>query len=80
MPAVPAAREGWYYSAASVSADLAAATAKGSPFAVLFERPGLAVERFAPRRIDTQQPHARDELYLVARSTAVFDRDSRRLR
>jgi mannose-6-phosphate isomerase-like protein (cupin superfamily) len=75
-----AAREGWYRSAASTGAELATAAAKGTPFAVLFERPGLTVERFAPRRIDTQQPHARDELYLVARGTAVFDRDGKRVR
>jgi mannose-6-phosphate isomerase-like protein (cupin superfamily) len=44
------------------------------PFAVLFERGELSVELFAPRIVDTQQPHERDELYIVSSGTGVFRR------
>lgn len=32
----------------------------------------LEVEYYAPRHIDTQQPHSRDEVYVVAKGNAVF--------
>jgi mannose-6-phosphate isomerase-like protein (cupin superfamily) len=47
-------------------------TPEGKPFAVAFERGTLTVEVFAPRGVDTQQPHTRDELYVVVRGEGTF--------
>lgn len=49
------------------------------PFAELFRRGDLSVEFFAPRGRDTQQPHAQDEIYIVASGTGVFRRDTERV-
>ena len=38
----------------------------------LFEHGGLQVKMYAPRGRDSQKPHARDELYIVARGSGVF--------
>lgn len=35
-------------------------------------RGSLDVEYFAPRDIDTQQPHTRDEVYVVVQGNGVF--------
>lgn len=43
----------------------------------LFRRGPLSVELYAPRRIDGQQPHRQDELYVVARGTGEFVNGSR---
>ena len=53
---------------------------KGEPFAVVFEHGTLSVEIFAPRGADTQQPHARDEVYVVARGRGEFVNDGARQR
>jgi mannose-6-phosphate isomerase-like protein (cupin superfamily) len=50
----------------------------GLPFAELLRHGTLSVEIFAPRGIDTQQPHSRDELYVVARGSGEFVYGSRR--
>jgi mannose-6-phosphate isomerase-like protein (cupin superfamily) len=52
--------------------------AEGEPFAVVFEHGTLSVEIFAPRGRDTQQPHARDEVYVVARGSGEFVNDGAR--
>jgi mannose-6-phosphate isomerase-like protein (cupin superfamily) len=44
----------------------------GARFVELFRRGALSVELFAPRGVDTQKPHAQDELYLVARGHGEF--------
>ena len=51
---------------------------KGEPFAVVFEHGTLSVEIFAPRGEDTQQPHSRDEVYVVARGSGEFLSDGAR--
>jgi mannose-6-phosphate isomerase-like protein (cupin superfamily) len=56
---------------------LAEALAKGPPppgnLAVpIFAHGTLAVEMYQPVNVDPQTPHERDEVYLVARGTAVF--------
>lgn len=43
-------------------------------FAVLFERGDVSVELFAPRGVDTQTPHTRDELYIVSSGSGTFRR------
>jgi mannose-6-phosphate isomerase-like protein (cupin superfamily) len=44
----------------------------GLPFVELFRRGPLSVELFAPRGVDTQKPHAQDELYIVAQGRGEF--------
>ena len=51
---------------------------RGEPFAVVFEHGTLSVEIFAPRGADTQQPHSRDEVYVVARGSGEFLSDGAR--
>jgi mannose-6-phosphate isomerase-like protein (cupin superfamily) len=41
-------------------------TADGKLFATIFEHGTLLVEIYAPRGVDPQQPHTRDEIYFVA--------------
>src|SRR5688500_15625807 len=56
---------------------LAEALSKGPPPAgnlavPIFAHGSLAVEMYSPGGVDPQKPHDRDEVYLVARGTAVF--------
>lgn len=41
----------------------------------LFEHGSLVVKLYAPRGHDSQTPHSRDEVYVVARGTGEFVRD-----
>lgn len=41
-------------------------------FAEVFRHGSLTIELFAPRARDAQQPHARDEAYIVAQGSGVF--------
>ena len=50
----------------------------GERFAVLFERGTLSVELYAPRGVDRQQPHSRDELYVVVAGHGTFVRGGER--
>lgn len=45
---------------------------QGQRFAEVFAHGSLSVEIFAPRGVDTQQPHARDEAYVVVRGRGRF--------
>jgi mannose-6-phosphate isomerase-like protein (cupin superfamily) len=38
----------------------------------LFQHRTLSVELYAPRRTDPQQPHSRDEVYVIASGTGRF--------
>jgi mannose-6-phosphate isomerase-like protein (cupin superfamily) len=60
---------------AAAKAALAAATA---PFVELFRHGTLAVEYYAPEGVDRQQPHTRDEVYVVAAGTGTFVNGGRR--
>lgn len=44
----------------------------GQRFAVAFERGSLSVELYAPRGSDPQQPHTRDEVYVVVSGRGEF--------
>lgn len=45
----------------------------------LFRRGSLCVKLYAPRGRDPQEPHAQDEVYVVARGTGTFwDGEARR--
>jgi mannose-6-phosphate isomerase-like protein (cupin superfamily) len=50
----------------------------GQRFAKLFEHGTLEVEIYAPRGTDPQQPHKRDEVYVVVTGTGTFFCDGRR--
>ena len=47
-------------------------TPEGRRFVVAFEHGSLSVELYAPRGSDPQQPHTRDEVYVVARGEGFF--------
>jgi len=44
----------------------------GQRFAVALERGSLSVELYAPRGVDPQQPHTRDEVYVVVSGRGEF--------
>lgn len=44
----------------------------GARFVTLFERGSITVELYAPRGHDPQQPHARDEMYVVVSGRGTF--------
>ena len=44
----------------------------GQPFIRLFSHGSLEVEIYKPRGVDRQQPHSRDELYVVISGTGFF--------
>ena len=47
-------------------------TPDGKRFAVAFERGSLTLELYAPRGVDPQQPHTRDEVYVVFAGRGQF--------
>jgi mannose-6-phosphate isomerase-like protein (cupin superfamily) len=63
-----------------VDARKAIPTQDGKPFALLFEHGSLQVEVFSPKKVDTQKPHSRDELYVVVSGTGWFFVEGQRLR
>ena len=42
------------------------------PFKTLFEHGTLAVEFYKPEKVDLQQPHTRDEIYVIASGSGQF--------
>jgi mannose-6-phosphate isomerase-like protein (cupin superfamily) len=55
-------------------------TPDGKRFAVAFEHGSLSVELYAPRGTDPQQPHSRDEVYVVVEGSGDFVHGSERSR
>ncbi len=47
-----------------------------SPFLTLFEHGTLSVEIYKPEKVDLQQPHTRDEVYIVISGTGEFLNDN----
>jgi mannose-6-phosphate isomerase-like protein (cupin superfamily) len=47
-------------------------TPEGKRFATVLEHGSLAVEIYAPRGQDPQQPHTRDEAYIVVQGSGEF--------
>jgi len=47
-------------------------TADGGRFDTIFRHGTLQVEIYAPRRHDPQQPHTRDEAYVVVQESHTF--------
>ncbi|MDX1438757.1 MAG: cupin domain-containing protein [Rubricoccaceae bacterium] len=52
--------------------------ADGRHFITLFEHGTLQVEMYAPQGRDLQQPHKRDEVYVVVRGSGTFFCDGTR--
>lgn len=52
----------------------------GERWSTIFEHGTLALEIYAPRGTDPQQPHRRDEIYFVVRGRGTFLRDGTRTR
>ena len=50
------------------------------PFRVLFEHGSLSIEIYKPYRVDRQQPHTRDEVYVVASGSGMFVNGDKRER
>lgn len=61
------------------SAESQLPTPQGTRFIELFRHGTLAVELYAPRGNDPQQPHSRDEVYVVARGRGTFFDGERRM-
>lgn len=55
-------------------------TPEGKRSVALFEHGSLQVKLYAPRSVDTQTPHTRDEIYVVARGEGWFVDGERRHR
>lgn len=47
-------------------------TPEGKRFVTAFEQGELLVELYAPRGTDPQQPHSRDEIYVVVSGSGTF--------
>jgi mannose-6-phosphate isomerase-like protein (cupin superfamily) len=47
-------------------------TTEGKRFLSAFEHGSLVIEVYAPRRVDPQSPHNRDEVYVVVQGTGFF--------
>ena len=56
----------------TISNALQALEGSGQDFQVLFEHGSLAVEIYQPQKIDLQQPHTRDEIYVIAAGSGYF--------
>ena len=54
-------------------------TVEGKRFAPIFEHGSLQVEIYAPRGVDPQSPHDRDEIYVVVSGRGTFVNGSVRL-
>lgn len=46
-----------------------------SPFLTVFEHGTLAVEVYKPEKVDLQQPHSRDEVYVIISGNGEFLND-----
>ena len=54
-------------------------TSEGQLFASLFRHGSLQIEIYAPRGEDLQQPHTRDEVYVVASGSGWFINGGKRM-
>ncbi len=50
----------------------------GAPFLEVFKHGTLAVEVYKPKKVDLQQPHDRDEVYIIISGSGTFLNDGRR--
>jgi len=62
----------------TVENGLKALAAAGKEFATVFRHGTLEVELYRPRGVDRQQPHRRDEVYVVVSGSGTFLNGGRR--
>ena len=55
-------------------------TSDGRRWEALFQHGSLEVEIYAPRGTDPQNPHKKDEVYVVAQGSGTFVRGSERVK
>ena len=65
-----------------MSTDTAAKLLKKSKglFIELFKHGSLVVEYYKPDKVDNQQPHNRDEIYVIASGTGTFFNGTKRVK
>ena len=56
----------------TISNALESLDSESSPFKELFSHGSLCVEIYKPREVDLQQPHDRDEIYVIASGSGYF--------
>jgi len=56
----------------SVSEALQRLSAVEAPFTEVFNHGSLSIEIYKPESIDLQQPHTRDEIYVVVSGSGIF--------
>lgn len=63
-----------------ISIDVAADLLKRSKslFTEVFKHGSLVVEFYKPEKVDNQKPHDRDEIYVIASGTGVFNNGGKR--
>jgi mannose-6-phosphate isomerase-like protein (cupin superfamily) len=49
----------------------------GGVFTEVFKHGTLSVEYYKPEHVDNQQPHDRDEIYVIASGTGTFHNDGK---
>jgi mannose-6-phosphate isomerase-like protein (cupin superfamily) len=64
-----------FYATVAEAVDKLAQTTD-KPFVELLKNGSMSVEYFAPKNIDTQQPHSQDEIYVIVSGTSLFCRNS----
>ncbi|HET9029845.1 MAG TPA: cupin domain-containing protein [Candidatus Aquilonibacter sp.] len=64
----------------SLARALSSNPAAGNLAAEMMRRGSVDLEFYSPHLVDLQQPHERDELYVVARGTGVLEVDAERFR
>ena len=52
---------------------------KKESFTTLFEHGTLSLEVYKPNKIDLQQPHKRDEVYIIISGSGTFYNDGKRV-
>lgn len=62
----------------TVAEALAKLQQQESPFIELFQHGTLSVELYQPDKVDLQQPHTRDEVYVVFSGSGTFFLDGER--
>jgi len=65
--------------ASRIPGPAAARWPQGERFAVGFTHGSMRVELYDPGPVDTQQPHARDELYIIVSGHGSFERGDARV-
>lgn len=71
------AEEGTWHTTAAAAAALAESTSR--KYGVIFRHGTLEAGMYAPRGSDPQQPHDRDEAYIVLSGTGAFVRGEERV-